>query len=77
MQINERKPKGQSKWTSKRNWQHSVHKTKKKSKPTAQYVLDTTIGKHKQRKQDMSPQVAVQQIKETKGENRTRQSKDR
>ena len=30
------------KWTIKRNWQHRVHKTKKKKHAT-KYVLDTTI----------------------------------
>jgi len=33
------------KWTIQRNWQNSVHNTKKN---TTQYVLDTTINKQKQ-----------------------------
>jgi len=37
--------RGNKKWTIQRNWQHSVHKTKKN---TSQYVLDTTLRKQTQ-----------------------------
>ena len=48
--INDREYRsGNQQWTIQRNWQHRVHKTKKKqSKNTTQYVLDTTMRKHTQ-----------------------------
>ena len=40
--------RGNQIWTIQRNWQHRVHKTKKKETLTTQYVLDTTIRKQTQ-----------------------------